>query len=91
MASQAPSVATNVVRASFDSPNSIKISWTAPSDDGGSPNTVDYMVYSDMGDQTSGSEYVQIAESTNGLTEYTASVLTGKLYFFKVRAYNDVD
>lgn len=91
MASQAPTVATNVVRASFDSPNSIKISWTAPSDDGGSPNTVDYMVYSDMGDQTSGSEYVQIAESTNGLTEYTASVLTGKLYFFKVRAYNDVD
>jgi titin len=91
VASQAPSVATNVIRSSFDSVNSIQISWTAPADDGGSPDTIDYIVYSDMGDQTSGSEYVAIAETTLGETQYTASVLTGQMYFFKVLAFNDVD
>jgi len=48
-ATRAPGVPTNIQRASFDSATEIRIRWTAPTDDGGAPNTLDYEVWSDDG------------------------------------------
>lgn len=81
---------TNIQRASFDSATEIMIRWTAPTDDGGAPSTLDYEVWSDDGDQRLGTEYYLIAASTSGLTEYNATVVTGKTYFFKIKTLNVV-
>lgn len=66
VAAQAPSQATGVVRASFDSQTQIKLSWSPPADDGGSLETIDYEVYSDDGDQSLNSEYYLVSSSTGG-------------------------
>jgi hypothetical protein len=63
------------------------IGWTAPTDDGGSPQTIDYQVWSDNG---LGLGYTLIVATTNGLTSYTMSTVTGRTYFFKIRATNVV-
>jgi len=63
------------------------IGWTAPTDNGGSPQTIDYQVWSDNG---LGSSYTQIVSTTNGLTTYTMNTVTGRTYFFKLRATNVV-
>jgi hypothetical protein len=46
---QAPGIPQDIERLSFNSPTTILIGWTAPADDGGSPATGDYQVYSDQG------------------------------------------
>jgi titin len=89
-ASQAPGVPSNIQRASFNSASEIMITWTAPTDEGGAPDTLDYEVWSDDGDQSLGTEYYLIAASTTRMTEYKATVRTGKTYFFKVKAFNVV-
>lgn len=32
-----------------------------------------------------------LSDTTAGLTEYTATVVTGSIYYFKVKAFNSVD
>ena len=39
---QAPNTPTNVVRLSFNSQTTIMIGWNAPTDNGGSPSTIEY-------------------------------------------------
>lgn len=78
---------TNLIRLTFDSATSIQIGWDAPADDGGYPSTINYQVYSDQG---LGSGYTQIASTTNGLLTYTAPVVTGRTYYFKVKTTNEV-
>jgi len=63
------------------------IGWTAPADDGGSPQTIDYQVWSDNG---LGTGYTLIVDTTNGLTQYLMSTVTGRTYYFKIRATNIV-
>ena len=87
VAFQAPGVPTDVVRLSFDSPTQITIGWTAPSDDGGSPATIDYQVYSDQG---LAAGYTQLSTTTSSLTSYTIAVTTSLTYYFKIKALNDV-
>jgi hypothetical protein len=88
VASQAPSGALNLVRTTFDSQTQMKFTWSAPLDDGGDPDSIDYKVYSDLGDQSAETEYVLLTASTGQLQEYTAIGLeTAKTYFFKVVAF----
>lgn len=49
IAAQAPGTPTNIVRLTNDSETSMQIGWSAPSDDGGSPLTLDYLIYTDNG------------------------------------------
>lgn len=88
VASQAPSAALNLVRTTFDSQTQVKFSWSAPLDDGGDMASIDYKVYSDLGDQSAETEYALLTASTGQLQEYTATGLeTAKTYFFKVVAF----
>ena len=66
----------------------MEIGWSAPTDDGGSPLTLDYLIYTDNG-QASG--YQLLVDTTGGATSYTVTSLTANTnYFFKVKAKNEV-
>ena len=87
-AAEAPGAPTSIVRLSYDSQPSIKIGWTAPIDNGGSPTTIDYEVYSDNG---LAQGYSLIVGTTAGATSYTATGLTaGTTYFFRLKTTNEV-
>ena len=49
------------------------IGWTAPSDDGGSPGTLDYEVLTDNG---LASGYSVLVSTTSGATQYSVTGLT---------------
>ena len=49
IAAQAPGAPTSITRLTVDSETGMQIGWTAPSDDGGSPSTLDYEVLTDNG------------------------------------------
>jgi hypothetical protein len=87
VSSQAPSVPTSITRLSFNSETTILIGWQAPVDNGGSHTTLDYQVYSDEG---LAAGYTQISTSTNSLQEYLVPVITGRTYYFKIKAVNNV-
>lgn len=79
---------TDIVRVTFDSQNSFIINWTAPSDNGGSPATLDYEVWTDGG---LGLGYSKLISTTSKNRSYSVSGLTtGTTYFYKVKAYNEV-
>jgi hypothetical protein len=63
------------------------VGWTAPTDNGGSPQTIDYQLWSDNG---LGSGYSQVVSTTSGLAYYTMSTVTARTYYFKIRATNVV-
>ena len=66
----------------------MQIGWTAPTDNGGSPLTLDYIVYTD---NALAQGYFELVNSTEGQTKYTVTGLTANNnYFFKVRAFNEV-
>jgi phosphodiesterase/alkaline phosphatase D-like protein len=72
----------------FDSLTSYMIAWTAPSDDGGSPATLDYEVWTDGG---LGLGYSMLISTTSKTTSYTVTGLTtGTTYFYKVKAFTEV-
>lgn len=75
------------MRLSFNSKTSILIGWSAPTDDGGSPQTIDYQVWTDNG---LGAGYAQIASTTAGQTTYLMTTITARTYYFKIRATNIV-
>jgi hypothetical protein len=86
VAAQAPSVPTSIVRQTFNSQTSYTISWTASSDDGGSPSTLDYQVWSDGG---LAAGYSMVVSTTSKTTSYVASGLTtGTTYSWKIKAFN---
>ena len=88
VAAEAPGIPNSLARLSFDSQTSMQIGWTAPSDDGGSPLTLDYELYWDVG-QASG--YQILVSTTGGVSYYTVTSLTATTtYFFKVKAVNEV-
>lgn len=58
------------------------LSWTAAADNGGSPSTLDYYMYTDGG---LGAGFNLLASSTNKLNSYTVNGLTtGTIYYFKI-------
>ena len=58
----------------------MQIGWTAPSDDGGSPSTIDYAVY-----QLTDGGYESLVDTAGGATTYTVTgLVAGTEYFFKV-------
>ena len=63
IAAQAPGQPDSITRLSFDSKTSMLIGWTAPTDDGGSPLTLDYEVHSDSG---LAAGYTRLIETTSG-------------------------
>ena len=86
-ACQAPQPPTNILRLSFNSSTTMVIGWTAPTDTGGSPNTMNYQVFTDNG---LGAGYTLLTGSTSGLTNFTVNVNTGYTYFFKIKSQNEV-
>lgn len=88
LAAQAPNVPTNIVRLTFNSATSYTISWTAPSDNGGAPASLDYEVWTDNG---LAAGYSKLVETTGKATSYNVSSLTtGTTYFWKIKAFNEV-
>ena len=88
IAAQAPGAPTSISRLTVDSETSMQIGWTAPSDDGGSPATMDYEVLSDNG---LAAGYSVLVSSTAGATDYTVTNLNADTeYFFRIRAKNEV-
>jgi hypothetical protein len=80
-------VPTSIARLSFNSKTSILIGWQAPVDNGGSHSTLDYQVYSDQG---LAAGYTQISTTTSGLQQFLVPVITGRTYYFKAKAVNNV-
>lgn len=88
LAAQAPNVPTNIVRLTFNSATSYTISWTAPSDNGGAPASLDYEVWTDNG---LAAGYSKLVGTTGKATSYNVSSLTtGTTYFWKIKAFNEV-
>jgi hypothetical protein len=88
ISAQAPGIPTSIVRLTKDSETSMQLSWTAPTDDGGSPLTLDYEIHSDDG---LASGYNQLVSSTGGATSYLVTGLVADtVYYFKVKAKNEV-
>lgn len=64
------------------------IGWSAPTDDGGSPLTLDYELFTDNG---LASGYTRLIETTGGATQYLVTgLIADTTYFFKVKAVNRV-
>ena len=64
------------------------ISWSAPTDDGGSPLTLYYKVYKNDGQ---GAGYQEIAGTSISQTNYEVTGLTPDTeYFFKIKTFNEV-
>lgn len=87
ISAKAPNAPTAITRLSFDSPSQMVIGWTPPTDDGGSPDTIDYLLYSDNGE---GAGYSLLASTTSQATSFLVDVITTKTYYFKVKAFNEV-
>lgn len=88
IAAQAPAAPTAIIRLSKDSQTTMLIGWTAPTDDGGSPATLDYEVLTDNG---LAQGYTLLVASTGGATQYSVTSLQADTqYFFRVRAKNEV-
>jgi large repetitive protein len=64
------------------------LGWDAPTDDGGSPLTLDYEIYWNAGTNNG---YVQKVASTSSARTYQITGLTtGTTYSFKIKAKNEV-
>lgn len=68
------------------SAGTIDVAWTAPSDDGGSAVTGYLLEYSTSPTFAS----VDLGIDLTGVTSYTANVVPGVTYYFRVAAYNAV-
>jgi len=80
-------VPTNILRTTFNSSTGYTIAWTAPADNGGSPATLDYEVWTDAG---LGAGYSKVASTTSKTTSYDATGLTtGSTYFWKIKAFTE--
>lgn len=75
------------MRTTFNSATGYSIGWTAPTDDGGSPATLDYEVWTDGG---LGAGYSKVASTTSKTTSYTATGLTtGSTFYWKIKAFTE--
>jgi len=88
IAAQAPGATSKPTRNDFTGQTAMTLGWNAPTDDGGSPLTLDYEIYWNAG---SNSGYSQKVATTNKLRTFQITGLTtGTTYSFKIKAVNEV-